>query len=132
MVNIWIALALIIPKALYDGLRPKHPMLANFFEFCYLGAITIFAYAVVCGMQVNGTMDYYYRYIIGFLFVRFFLFDIVYNLAHGNNIFFIGTTKGFDKFFRWLMSKGVPLNLIVFVRIGLCFWGVMWLLSQPA
>jgi hypothetical protein len=61
--------------------------------------------------------------ITGFVFVRFLLFDFTYNLSAGLNIFYIGSTKLYDRIMQQLGGFGV------FLKIGLGIVGITFLLG---
>jgi hypothetical protein len=124
MINLYFALLLIIPEAVYEGTRTKHPRLSFAVEFFYRFALVVILMAVAGGFCFNGTQDYFLFHVFGYVLVRFAIFDYLYNLCADQPILSLGTTKTYD---QWL-SK-VPWHLLLFTR-ALALWiGIIWLLK---
>ena len=65
--------------------------------------------------------------LIGYVFVRFALFDLIYNAVHGGiPLDYIGTTKRWDRFLR---SLKLHPTLLLFARGIALIWGSSWLLG---
>jgi hypothetical protein len=124
MINIYFALLLTLPEAIYEGLRSKHPAASFVVEFLFRFAVAVIVFAVAGGMTFPGTQDYYLYHIFGYVLVRFAIFDFVYNLSAGLPIFFVGSTKIYDR----VLAK-VPMHLIVFAKGIALFIGIVWLLK---
>jgi len=60
------------------------------------------------------------KLITGFIFVRFAIFDVTWNLARGVKINYYGTTKLYDRIMVRLGSFGWFLKLICGI-VGICF-----------
>jgi len=118
--NIILALFLVIfesiPEALADRGRKR---LSGSLEFVYRAVVTILVFAWA-NQNVIGSNAYvelslfefllnfilnYWTVLVGYLLLRFALFDYLYNLTVGEKLFYIGTTKLYDEiwqsFFRW-------------------------------
>lgn len=103
-------------NALSDGLYDEgRKALSGVLKFLYIAPIII-----ICLLTLNGnnwitdTSKDFISVAISFLLVRYFLYDPVYNLTRGLNIFYIGNTKIYDKvhriIFYWI---GLPFAYIV-------------------
>lgn len=81
-----------------------------------LFAIWLFAIAL--------PFDGYYvptvKLILGYIFVRFLIFDFIYNIISGLPLFFNGTTKLYDRIMRELGSWGIMVRFICGI-IGIVF-----------
>jgi hypothetical protein len=124
MINIYFALLLIIPEALYEGLRAKHPKASFAVEFFFRFAIAVILFAVAGGFSFNGTQDYFIFHVLGYALLRFAIFDYCYNMAAELPFFYLGNTKIYDVY----LSK-VPGHLIAFVKAIALFMGIVFLLK---
>jgi len=129
--NILIALFLIffesIPEALYD--RGKKT-LSGVLEFIYLIVVTFAVFAVFNGVILINADTCLWRVLVGYALLRFAIFDVAYNLARGNSLLFIGSSKLFDKAQSWLILRFcINLTLIMFVKFIALLWGVAWLMG---
>ncbi len=119
MTNIYFALLLIIPEALYEGLRSKHPRISFAIEFLFRLCI-----AVIIFGSVTLNSDNFTYHVFGYVLLRFAIFDFVYNLSSELPILFVGSTKLYDQG----LSK-VPMHLVLFVKGIALFIGIVWLLK---
>lgn len=103
---------LIISEAIYEALllRKKY-ILSGIIEFCYHAFV-----ALVIGMFLTGWTwelpnDGLISVLIGWLFLRFAVFDFIFNIVARLPLFYIGNTKLYDKlwqrFFSW---TGFPVG----------------------
>lgn len=127
-----IALFLIIFEAVPEGLAlGGHKTIAGIMEAVYRAGITLTVFAYITVTYPNKpytrrylTFDLNYWYIvIGYVLLRFALFDIIHNISAGIPVFFIGSTKLFDIVMSKLATWGWFLRIIAFV------WGVAWLMQ---
>jgi membrane-bound ClpP family serine protease len=58
--------------------------------------------------------------ILGFIFVRFMIFDVIYNLTAGNKWYYYGTRKFYDKTMTKLASWGWFIKVVLGV-VGIAF-----------
>ena len=125
------ALFLIVTEALYDGLkmRGKHTFSARV-ELLYLIIVILIMFAFLLGIQTP--FEYHFvplwKVIVGYVFLRFAIFNLILNTVAGLKLSFVGTTKDTDKIMQWLMNKGVPRNFIAFGQFIAFLWGVSWLI----
>lgn len=72
---------------------------------------------------MQGFDKYYvenWKLITGFIFVRFAVFDLVYNITFGNPLFYYGTTKLYDRIMAELGGWGWMAKIICGI-MGICF-----------
>ena len=75
---------------------------------------------VLIGLPFEAYYVPVWKIIAGFVFVRFMIFDISYNLTAGNRWNYYGTKKKYDKFMVKLGGFGWFLKL-VFGAVGIAF-----------
>lgn len=122
--NLLIALFLILFEAISEGLRDKgHKAIAGVIELLYRAAITLVVFAWFLGnvFVFEYRTDNYFVTIIGYVLLRFALFDIAYNLTIGEAINHIGTTKFYDKLLRKIHPMMLLLVRFVCLLIGVAF-----------
>ncbi len=61
-----------------------------------------------------------WKQIVGFIFVRFMIFDVAYNLANGQRWNYYGTTKLYDSIMTELGSFGWFVKIVSGI-MGICF-----------
>ena len=127
------AILLILLEGIYEGLktRGKHIASASV-EFVFLALVTTLALAFISGRVTP--FDYldipFWKIMLGYLFLRIGLFDLVWNLSAGKGIYYIGKTKLYDKFWGWLIDRGkIAMILILFLRFIFVCISVVWLLN---
>jgi hypothetical protein len=130
--NLLLVIFLILFEATYEALKVRGKHIASeLIEFLYLSGITLICFAWVNGVlfpfEINSAS--YWKIIAGFVLLRFAIFDLLFNIICGVNIFYIGKTKLYDNILHWIIEKGVQPNLIWFARfICLCI-SLAWLLN---
>lgn len=67
-------------------------------------------------------------YIIGWISLRYGIFDVIHNLSAGIDWKYIGKTKLYDKFLRWLTKKQPPFHFHLWTRAILLVLGVALLI----
>jgi hypothetical protein len=101
------ALFLIVFEAVPEGLALRgYHTIAGIIEFIYLAVITFSIYAWITGeikIPWKHTAPFLYI-LLGYVLLRFALFDIIHNMSAGIPIFFIGTTKWYDQIWQWFFS----------------------------
>lgn len=121
--NLLFALFLIILKAAADGLALNDmKTVAGVIESLWFAGIVLGLYAWTNGIKRFDVTGRYIKVLIGFVLLRFALFDIVLNRCAGLDWNFIGSTKLYDQFWQWffdwtnfsvghtfLMLKGIAL-----------------------
>ena len=121
-----MAILLIAFEAIYEGLKArKFHIASEIVEFVYLFLITSVAFLWL--LNITWITVWYipaYKVIIGYIFLRFAIFDFIWNLSAGQSLFYRGKTKLFDKIFA-----KVPTNFLTFVKIILFIISIVWLLN---
>jgi len=122
--NLLLALFLIIFEAVFEGLKTQGLHIASeMVEFTYLSVVTLMVLAFLNRKYVFKEPNLYsfIKILIGYLLLRFALFDSVWNIAAGQDIFYYGTTKLYDK----IMTQ---LGAFVFIlKFTSLVWGIAWL-----
>jgi len=128
--NLLLALFLILTEALYEGfkIRQKHILSATI-EFIHRMIIILIAFAWVNGITFQYEVLPFTRVIIGFIFLRFGIFDVILNLSAGLKLYYIGSTKLFDKGLQWVISMW-GMSPIWLLRFIATFWGISWLILK--
>lgn len=127
-----IFLILIISEALYEGLYDNG-------KKALAGVLEFFSKLLTMGMIIlwlNGTDYEFVRrelwvLIGGYILLRFALFDAVYNLIRCLPVFYIGSTKIYDKLWRKFFSwSGISSEHLLFmVKLIALLISVSWLLD---
>jgi len=121
--NLILALFLIIVEAVFEGLKISgHHIASELVEMVYLVCITFGLFA-----WINSVKSFEYKPIlkilIGYVLLRFALFDLAWNISAGQEWFYYGITKAYDIFMSKLGGWGWFLKIIAGI------WGVAWLLG---
>lgn len=131
---IYFALFLILFEAIPEGLADSgRKRIAGLLEFIYLAVVTVSIFLWICNINIPVSMqgDMLGYGLLGYIFLRFAIFDYIYNLAVGQGLGFIGSTKFYDRILSKIITVGkVQLNLLHFVKfIFLCI-GITFLLKN--
>ena len=122
------AFFLIALEALYEGLAlAGHSLASGITEGIYLAGVTVGLFAFITGQLV---VDYrpMARILIGYILLRYALFDLIHNQAAELQLDYIGDTKLFDKGLLWI--KGMwGMGPIWLTRAIAAFWGLLWLIG---
>lgn len=120
------AIFLIAFEALYEGLAlAGHSLASSITEGIYLAGVTIGLFAFITG-QLRFDYRPMARILIGYILMRYALFDLIHNQAAGLQLDYIGTTKLFDKGLLWI--KGMwGMGPIWLTRAIAAFWGLLWI-----
>jgi len=124
--NLILALFLIIVEAVFEGLKISgHHIASELVEMVYLAVVTFGLFAWLNWKQVNSFFDRQsiVRVLIGYVLLRFALFDLIWNLSAGQEWNYYGITKLYDIFMAKLGGWGWFLKIIAGI------WGVAWLLG---
>lgn len=120
--NILLAIFLLL-EAVFEGLRTGGHLLASeIVEVIYLGGITFLIFALSNKfLEIPANLSNLIKILIGYVLLRFALFDSIWNISAGQNFFYYGTTKIYDRFMASLGSWGWMWKFVSLV------WGVAWL-----
>lgn len=120
-----VALFLIVFEAVPEGLvLAGHKSIAGALEFIYLSGVTTAIFLWLKDIKLFIYDQRFIKALIGYVLFRFALFDIIYNLSAGLNIFYVGTTKWSDQLISY-----IPLSILIFLKFIALFWGTAWLLN---
>jgi len=112
-------------EAIADGLYDKgKKTISGVIEFIgkLVGIFTV-AY-VTYGITVYTIDIPVWKIILGFVFVRFLIFDYIYNITRGLEFEYIGNTKLYDKFLQ-----KVPWHYLLFIKTICGIVGISFLLN---
>ena len=121
--NLILAIFLLL-EAVSEGLRTGgHYLASELVEVVYLCGITYMAFAWLNRRYIFKEPDLpsFIKILIGYLLLRFALFDVIWNISAGQDLFYYGTTKLYDRIMTFLGSWGIMWKCIALV------WGVAWL-----
>lgn len=121
--NLILALFLIIVEAVFEGLKISgHHIASELVEMVYLAVVTFGLFA-----WINSVKSFEYKPIlkilIGYILLRFALFDLIWNISAGQEWNYYGITKLYDIFMAKLGGWGWFLKIISGI------WGVAWLMG---
>ena len=131
MIYLALTLFLILFKAIPDGLYDRG--LKTTAGFIQDVSWAIIITSLFCWVTATPIINWHYsphviKALVGFLFVKFAIYDPLYNLARGNSIFYIGKTKFFDKIVTWIMTKfKVQIILYIWIKFILFIMGIAFL-----
>jgi hypothetical protein len=122
--NLLLALFLIVFEAVFEGLKTQGFHVASeLVEAVYLSGVTLIVFA-----WINRTpwftiipMQSFLKVLIGYLMLRFAIFDTIWNIAAGQDLLYYGTTKLYD---RILSALGAFTFILKFTAL---IWGIAWL-----
>jgi len=122
-----LALFLIAFEAIPEGLADRgKKALAGAIEFIYTAVITIALFAYISAIQpLICTTTPLWVLIIGYVFMRFAVFDLFYNAARGIHLLSTGNTKLSDRILNWIVIEyKVHISLVLLVKFMLFCVGV--------
>jgi hypothetical protein len=119
---LFYAILFILTEAVTEGLLKRFNKADFIFDLWIQWVIACFLFGVWCVIAAN--FDNYYvpawKLIAGFIFVRFLIFDIAWNIARGVKWNYYGTTKLYDRIMTELASWGWMVKFVLGV-MGICF-----------
>lgn len=117
-----LALVFILGEAITEGLLKRFNKASWLFDNFLQWVIAIFLFALWFVIAYH--FDNYYvetwKLIAGFVFVRFGIFDIAYNLANGQKWNYYGKTKLYDRIMQRTGSWGWFMKFVCLI-VGVCF-----------
>ena len=124
---ILVAIFLILFEACFEGLKLAGFHIASeLVEMVYLSGITLGLFAYFSGQKSWPYKSYFIKILIGYVLLRFAIFDVIFNLSAGLSLNYIGDTKLFDKGLNWLREMW-GMSPVWFLRGIAGFWGITWL-----
>ena len=127
-----MAFFLIIFEAIPEGLKDNgRKMMAGFFQFIYLFIISITIFSFLSGVCIPYEGKSLIKLIAGYGLLRYAIFDIIYNLSADNEIFFVGSTKMYDKIWQWFfkVTKFPAAHFLWLTKIMALALGLTWLIK---
>ena len=108
------AIAIILIEAVTEGLlnRFNSPINEIIFDawIQWVIALMFFGSWFIWAIHFDGYYVPIWKIITGFVFVRFLIFDVAYNLSAGNKWYYYGTGKWYDRTMYKLGSFGWMLK----------------------
>jgi hypothetical protein len=116
------ALIIILFEAITEGLFKKHHLAEFIFKWWmqWIIALVLFGAWFLFAYNFNGYYVTTLKLILGFVFVRFAVFDIAWNLSSGQMWNYYGTTKIYDRVMYYLGGWGWFAKLILGI-VGIVF-----------
>ena len=119
------AILFILFEAIGEGLLKRYyPEKTKLLFKWWVQDITAIGLFCIWLFAIALPFDTYYvptlKIIIGFVFVRFLIFDIAYNLSNGQKWNYYGTTKLYDRIMVSLEGLGWMAKTICGI-VGICF-----------
>ena len=119
--SLLLALFLLL-EAVFEGLRTGGYLLASeLVEMVYLAGVIYLAFAYFYARNILSALPSFIRALIGCIFLRFALFDIIWNISAGQDLLYYGTVKAYDRFMASLGSWGWMMKGVAGI------WGIAWL-----
>lgn len=126
--NILFAFFMIVFEAAPEALRDiGKKTFAGSFEFFYRIYVPVmtFLWIVTVPAPFHTREQNIWVLLIGYALLRYGSFNIIYNAVRGDvPLFYIGTTKRFDRFLR---SLKLHPSLLAFTQAIAALWGLAWL-----
>jgi hypothetical protein len=111
-----IAIAIILIEAIGEGLLKRFDMGINEIIFDawiqWVIALMFFGSWFIWAIHFDGYYVPTWKIITGFVFVRFAVFDVIWNISRGVKWNYYGTTKLYDRIMFELAEFGWMLKLI--------------------
>lgn len=127
--NLLLALFLIVFEAIPEGLADRGmKTFAGILEALKLVVITGLLFLFFNGIIRFEYNSYIWYIVVGYILVRFSLFDLLYNLSRGVELNHVGTTKLYDKVY-FSITKKMPFPYILFVKLVFITCGISMLLK---
>lgn len=119
---LFTAIIIILTEAITEGLLKRLIPGSFIFDLWtqWVIAITLFSVWFIWAFHFDGYYVPIAKMIIGFVFVRFAIFDVVWSLARGVKWNYYGTTKWYDRIMTELAEWGWMLKMICLI-VGMCF-----------
>jgi hypothetical protein len=109
-----IAIGIILIEAIGEGLLKRFDSPINEIIFDawiqWVIALMFFGSWFIWAIHFDGYYVPTWKIITGFVFVRFLIFDVTYNLSAGNKWYYYGTRKWYDRTMYKLGSFGWMLK----------------------
>lgn len=129
---LFFAIIIICFEAVTEGLIKRHSPAVSAIIFKWwlqwLIAGILFVLWLLYALQFDGYYVPVWKMITGFVFVRFLVFDNVFNFSAKLPFDYIGTMKGYDQALGWIRDMW-GFGTILFMKFVFGGWGMFWLLG---
>jgi len=115
------ALIIILTEAIGEGILKRFKPASFVFDKYIQWVIAIFLFALWFILAYHFCYVPIWKLLAGFVFVRFAIFDISYNLSNGQKWNYYGTVKWYDRTMAKLGSFGWFMKFVVFLPMGIVF-----------
>jgi len=127
-----IVVLLILLEASYEALSDNgQKTLSGYIEFLYRAIVTIATLLWLSNVHVFH-LPYipFWQVLFGYVLLRFAMFDAIYNFISKLPIFYVGSTKTYDKVFAWFFRwSGIPQeHFLAMFKIIALFISISWLI----
>ena len=126
-----LILFFIISEAIYEALYDKGQKdVSAIVEFAHKACMILFVVAHLggAGWAFGLYTDSPGYLLVGWILLRFALFDSMYSLVRGKGILYFGTVKAYDKIMFKILEKSGLLMVLFFKFIALA-WGLAWVMG---
>ena len=122
MILLITAITVILFEAIGEGVLKRFKPASFIFDLWVQWVIAIFLFALwfIWAYHFDGYYVPIAKLIIGFVFIRFAIFDVAWNLARGVKWNYYGTVKWYDRIMTQLGEYGYMLKAICGL-IGIIF-----------
>lgn len=128
------ALFLIVFEFSSEGFKArKWHIMSEWIEFVYRAVVTVVMFSWITWdvpRWLHYNPGHIIELLIGFIFLRFGIGDIIWNWCAGKGVTYIGFTKSYDNAVRWLFDKmEIPVGFFLWIRICSAITGAGLLLT---
>jgi len=122
MFSLMVVLFLVVFEGVYEGLADRGLKgIGGVIEFTYRIGVLFMVVSWSCGGSWVGETCGWVNMMVGYVLLRYAVFDAVYNVSCGNPVFFVGSTKYYDRAWRWFFDKTkFPDSTFLLWTKGLC------------
>jgi len=125
---------LFVLEAIYEALYDRnHKTISGYIEFFYKSLVLSGLFLWLYGYSFSFfeiRQDNLIMFLVGVILYRYMIFDPIYNLVRGNRLFYIGTTKTYDRLLRKFLKKAkwepnffMSITKLIFGLLGIHFMG---------
>lgn len=113
-------------EALYDrGIKTVSGYIELLYKTITLSGLFLWLYGYNLGF-LEIRQDNLIMFLVGVVLYRYMIFDPIYNFVRGNSLFYIGTTKTYDRLLRKLLkwAKQEPTYVMSLTKLVLGVLGI--------
>jgi hypothetical protein len=116
-----IAILVILTESIGEGILKRFKPTSFIFDNYVQWVIAVFLFSLWFIVAYHFCSIPVAKLIIGFVFVRFAIFDVVWNLSNKQKWNYYGTVKWYDRTMAKLGSFGWFMKFVVFLPMGIVF-----------